>query len=251
MRAFLGHGRRCGQRLLVGLPHASNSVTVQRGGDVSADSKQSDEARGAALDERDPPSGAIPKSALGTVPEAKRGLIYTMTAREGVDASELVHAAFSRKTVGKLTPRRVEVVAPDGPSTAGGKRARQTIRLVPASGEGSPVMCGSLDVAQKIVELRGYEALVQQYEARFGEACDIAEAEYAALCKDLQMVLTPFRYTFAFESETRAAAARRVASQLTGSEQAATVSEKAPLLNIVLLTILALLAAGLAVALLR
>jgi hypothetical protein len=157
---------------------------------------------------------------LGTVPAAKRGAIYTMTAREGLDAAELVNAAFGRKTVGKQTPRRVEVIAPDGPSTAGGKRARQTIRLVPAAGDGSPVMCGFLDVAQKVVELRSFETLVQQYEARFGAACDISQDEYAGLCRDLQMTLSPFRYSFAYESETHATAAPRVVAKLTHSDRA-------------------------------
>lgn len=218
---------------------------------MSAESKQSDDVRGVLEGDREPPSAIVPKGPLGTVPEAKRGAIYTMTAREGVDAAELVAAAFGRKTVGKLTPRRIEVATPDGPSTAGGKRARQTIRLVPASGDGSPVMCGSLDVAQKVVELRSYDVLMQQYEARFGEVCDITEAEYVALCKDLQMVLTPFRYTFSFESETRAGSAQRAASKLTGTDRPEGGATKAPLLNMVLMSMLVVMAAAVSLALLR
>jgi hypothetical protein len=187
---------------------------------VSAEIKQSGGQVPGDRREPEPESGTVPKAALGTVPAAKRGAIYTMTAREGLDAAELVNAAFSRKTIGKKTPRRVEVIAPDGPSTAGGKRARQTIRLVPAAGDGSPVMCGFLDVAQKVVELRSYETLAQQYEARFGAVCDITQDEYAGLCRDLQMTLSPFRYSFAYESETHAAAAPRVVAKLTNSDRA-------------------------------
>lgn len=206
-----------------------------------------------------PPLGDQPSSvaasgvgspATGTVPAAKRGAIYTMTAREGLDAAELVNAAFGRKTIGKLTPRRLEVVAPDGPSTAGGKHARQTIRLVPASGEGGPVMCGFLDVAQKLVELRSYETLVLQYEARFGEACDITRDEHATLCRDLQMTLTPFRYSFTHETELQAAAAHKAIAALTTGERSV-VGGKTSLLGVVLTSMLVLVVATAALVLLR
>ena len=222
---------------------------------MSAETKQSGGQGGEGSAERrepEPESGTVPKAMLGTVPAAKRGAIYTMTAREGLDAAELVNAAFGRKTIGKQTPRRVEVIAPDGPSTAGGKRARQTIRLVPAAGDGSPVMCGFLDVGQKVVELRSYDTLVQQYEARFGEPCDIQRDEYAGLCRDLQMTLSPFRYSFSYESETHAAAAPRVVAKLSHSERSrAAASAKVRVLTALLVLLLIVAAAGLTLTLLR
>jgi hypothetical protein len=218
---------------------------------VSADSKQSGGQVPGDRGEPEPESGAVPRAALGSVPVAKRGSIYTMTAREGLDAAELVNAAFGRKTIGKQTPRRVEVIAPDGPSTAGGKRARQTIRLVPAAGDGLPVMCGFLDVAQKVVELRSYETLVEQYEARFGTACDIAQDEYAGLCRDLQMTLSPFRYSFAYESETHAAAAPRVVAKLTNSDRASVAAEERARGLTIAVGVFMVAAAALALALLR
>jgi len=222
---------------------------------VSAETKQSGGQAGAASSEQrepEPESRVVPKAMLGTVPQAKRGAIYTMTAREGLDAAELVSAAFARKTIGQRTPRRVEVIAPDGPSTAGGKRARQTIRLVPAASDGSPVMCGFLDVAQKVVELRSFETLVQQYEARFGEPCDITRDEYTGLCRDLQMTLSPFRYSFDYESESHAAAAPRVVAKLTHSERSlAAASARVRALTVALVLVLTVVAAGVAVSLLR
>jgi len=218
---------------------------------VSAETKQSGGQVPGDRREPEPESGTVPKSALGTVPAAKRGAIYTMTAREGLDAAELVNAAFGPKTIGKQTPRRVEVIAPDGPSTAGGKRARQTIRLVPAAGDGSPVMCGFLDVAQKVVELRSYETLVQQYEARFGSACDIAQDEYAGLCRDLQMTLSPFRYSFAYESETHATAAPRVVAKLTNSDRASDAADARARALMIAVAVFMVTIAALALALLR
>lgn len=161
---------------------------------------------------RDAPAGATP----GAVPFAKRGAIYTMTAREGVSAAELVNAAFLRRTLGSVTPRRLEVAAPDGPSTAGGKRARQTIRLVPVQGEGAPLMCGYIDAAKKRVELRGY----------------------ATLCKELESTLVVFRYEFVTESEAPTHVDR----------SAPPTHPKARLLNVVLAAILCTVLVGMLVA---
>lgn len=232
-----------------------HGATFARGKrDVSPDIKQPAAAGNepSTTREPEPASGAIPKPVPGAVPMAKRGQIYTMTAQEGLDAAELVNAAFARKTIGKHTPRRLEVFAPDGPSTAGGKRARQTIRLVPLAGETGPVMCGFLDVAQKVVELRSYDTLMQQYEARFGVPCDITTDEYATLCRDLQMTLTPFRYSFTRESEQHAAAAANRAARLTSSERSADPNaERDRLLNRVLIGLLVVLAVAVAVMILR
>lgn len=221
---------------------------------MSAEIKQSGGTAAEQASDRqnaEPESGAIPRGTAGVVPAAKRGAIYTMTALEGLDAAELVNAAFARRTIGKQTPRRVEVIAPDGPSTAGGKRARQAIRLVPAQGEGSPVMCGFLDVGQKVVELRSYETLCHQYEARFGARCDITQDEYAGLCRDLQMTLSPFRYSFSFESETHAAAAPRAVANLNQSDRAARGGGNARVLTVTLIALIMLVLAGVTLTLLR
>jgi hypothetical protein len=208
--------------------------------------KQSDQQRpddaAASREQQEQVSGTVAKDAPGAVPLGQRGQIYTMTAQEGLNVSELVNAAFGRKTIGARTPRRVELVAPDGPSTAGGKRARQTIRLVPASGDGAPVMCGYLDAARKIVELRSYGSVAEQYAERFSASFDVTEAEYAALCRDLEATLGAFRYSFVHEvaSPSSAAAAKR-AKHITADPK-----PSAPLLNMVLIgmvvTIVAVLA---------
>ena len=177
--------------------------------------------------------------APATSPFAKRGAIYTMTAREGLDAAEVVKAAFRNRTIGAITPRRLEVVEPDGPSTSGGKRARQTIRLVTAQGEGAPVMCGFLDVAKKLVELRSYTAVAQQYAERFDKPFDVTPSEYAALCKDLESTLAVFRYEFVREVETRPAA-DGVRAQLSSRAK-----PRGRVLNVVLVLSLTAVVAGL------
>lgn len=161
-----------------------------------------------------------------------------MTAREGVSAAELVNAAFLRRTLGSVTPRRLEVAAPDGPSTAGGKRARQTIRLVPVQGEGAPLMCGYIDAAKKRVELRGYATVAAQYQERFDSAFDVSASEYATLCKELESTLVVFRYEFVTESEAPTHVDR----------SAPPTHPKARLLNVVLAAILCTVLVGMLVA---
>jgi hypothetical protein len=177
----------------------------------------------------------------GTVAKDKRAATYTINAREGFNVAEVVNAAFAKRAVGTRTPRRLEVIEPDGPSTAGGKKARQTIRLVPVTGNAAPLMCGSLDVGQRAVELRSHASVRAQYEERFKEPLDISGEDYMRLCKDLQAALAVFRYTFVVETpeatETRA--------QLTRSEGAPT--RRAPLLNVLLLGAVAVIIAAVAV----
>jgi hypothetical protein len=163
-----------------------------------------------------------------------------MTAREGVSAAELVNAAFQRRCVGSVTPRRLEVAAPDGPSTAGGKRARQTIRLVPMQGEGAPVMCGYIDAAKKRIELRGYATIAKQYQERFDSAFDVSASEYATLCKDLESTLVVFRYEFESESQAPANLERSAAPIET--------HPKARLLNVILAALLCTVVVGMVVA---
>ncbi|MDB4986557.1 MAG: hypothetical protein JWN04_1735 [Myxococcaceae bacterium] len=220
-----------------------------RGADqLSAEIKQTDvPGERGAPDEPVGRSRAISKPALGAVPVAKRGGIYTMTAQEGLDAAELVNVAFGKSSVGKATPRRLEVFAPDGPSTSGGKPVRQTIRLVPLAGETGPVMCGFLDVAQKVVELRSYDTLQQQYEARYGVPCDITAEEYTTLSRELQMTLTPFRYSFTQEAERHAAAAQLAVQKTLGQHGNTPDAAGNKRLNVLMLGVV--VAVGLAVAL--
>jgi hypothetical protein len=187
---------------------------------------------------------AAPQSAAGAVPAAKRGAIYTMTAREGLNAAEMVNATLARKTVGKATPRRVEVAAPDGPSTSGGKRARQTIRLVPATGAGAPVMCGFLDVGQKAVELRGYANVSRQFKERFGNNLDITLEEYNTLLKDLEATFGVFQYSVTHEPDDAVPAPQR-ATFTSGAPSAPTSGS----FNVIMiaLSVIALVGVGLAI----
>jgi hypothetical protein len=129
-----------------------------------------------------------PLVAIGA-PVAAKKQIYTVMAQQGVDAAQVVNTAMQKRLVGKLAPRRVEVIAPHGPSTSGGKKARQSITLVPAAGGGAAIVFGFLDVAAKSFEVRSHAQVSQQFKARFGEPFEATPEEYAALVKDMGKIL--------------------------------------------------------------
>lgn len=139
-------------------------------------------------------------------PAAPTKQIYTVLAREGVNAAELINTALRKRTVGKATPRRVEVIAPHGPSTSGGRKARQSITLAQVSGTGPAIMVGFLDVAQKAAQLRDHAAVAQQYRARFGSELDVTEQEYEELLKALSGMLgtLSFKISQAHEADAEA-----------------------------------------------
>ncbi len=134
--------------------------------------------------------------------------MYTVLAREGVNVAQLLNTALSKRTLGKLTPRRLEVAAPIGQSTQGGKKARQSVTLIPIAGEGPSVMCGWIDAAQKVAELRDYDDVASQYKSRFGAKFEVSAEEYATLIKDLSRMLQPLGFQIAEEEEDEEAAPR-------------------------------------------
>jgi hypothetical protein len=181
----------------------------------------------------------------GTIAKEKRAATYTINAREGFNAAEVVNAAFGKRALGSTTPRRLEVVEPDGPSTAGGKRARQTIRLVAIQGSAAPLMCGSLDASQRAVELRSYAAVRAQYEGRFNQPLDISPDDYTRVCKDLQATLSVFKYTFTVENAEPTDTRAQLSRDPGASEDA---PARTPFLNVILLGAVALVIAGIALA---
>jgi hypothetical protein len=75
---------------------------------------------------------------------------------------------------------RFELTAPDGPSTGGGKRAVQHIKIVPAAG--ATVVLGSTNAAEGTAEVRSYEYLAWVHEQRFkGKPLPLAQSDYQLL----------------------------------------------------------------------
>jgi len=90
---------------------------------------------------------------------------YTIVAAKAVSLAELFAAHFEKGLDGPVH-FRVELSAPDGPSTAGGKQALQHMKLIPDGG-GMAVVIGSADTTRGVAEVRTYEHVASLYAQRF------------------------------------------------------------------------------------
>ena len=111
-------------------------------------------------------------------------------AQQALEVSDLLNMRFSGMPVGQEPKTRLLVNAPDGPSTDGGKKARQSITIGPAdAASAAALMCGWIDVAQKKAEFRSYRIVAAQSEQRYHRAFDVTEAEYEGLLREAQSLL--------------------------------------------------------------
>jgi hypothetical protein len=97
-------------------------------------------------------------------------------------------ADFFRSALGdrRVSGHKVELAAPDGPSTGGGKQALQHISLIPDAG-GATITAGSANVADRIAEIRTWEHLKQLHARRFGRrAFPLDRVSYNELIKRMQ-----------------------------------------------------------------
>lgn len=113
----------------------------------------------------------------------------TVHAQQAFEFTEVFAYKFDPAVFGQTPPRRLKLFEPDGPSTAGGKQARQSLVLVPESGDGGNLVIGWIDVSLKAAELRSYDLLAQQFKARFGSRIDLSRQEYETLLDDLRAFL--------------------------------------------------------------
>ena len=160
--------------------------------------------------------GGHARDASSIAPE-KRAHLLTSHAQEAVNSAELINSAFKKRSVGSAIPRRLEVAPPSGPSTSGGKKARQPITLVQPAVQAPAVMIGYLDVASKSAGLREFEVVAKQYEGRFRSGFDTTKEEYDALCRDLRGMLETLGFSVVVdeprEDERAIAAAPEPASK--------------------------------------
>lgn len=105
--------------------------------------------------------------------------LRTALAAKGVELSALFFVVFEHFELPGTPPRQPRLVAPPGPSTGGGKLARQNISLVPVDGaQGPSVVVGWADSSTRRAELRVYRVVADGYRARFGKDLDIPRAAY-------------------------------------------------------------------------
>jgi len=83
----------------------------------------------------------------------------------------------------------VELLAPEGVSTGGGKQALQHLRLRPRRQGYATIVAGSVNPLEKKGELRTFEHAALVQELRFGKPLDIAPAEWEQFLRKAEVVL--------------------------------------------------------------
>ena len=154
----------------------------------------------------------------------------TAFAQAALAVSDLVAAKFSSTKFGGSVPRIVKVQAPNVPSTGGGKQARESVILMPESGDtAQAITAGFIDVGLRSVELRTFAALDQTYQQRHKVKLDVPKGEYDGCVKEMQSFLGGEGYIVKMVdvSEQEAKATKAQAASANASE--APASSKLPL----------------------
>lgn len=109
----------------------------------------------------------------------------THHANQAVAIGELLSLKFSNLNLYAKVPRTLKVMSPDGPSTDGGRKARQSLVLAPREGRGPNIVCGYVDTARHVAELRSFVVINKQNEDRYHEPLDFMRVEYDRFVQDI------------------------------------------------------------------
>ncbi len=113
----------------------------------------------------------------------------TAFAMQALGLAETFNFVFQAERVKGPVTYRVELAAPDGMSTAGGKQATQHIKLVPEGG-GTTIVAGSANQAESWAELRSFEHLKLLHAQRFkGAEIPLNRVQYNELLEKLKAFL--------------------------------------------------------------
>lgn len=83
----------------------------------------------------------------------------------------------------------VELTAPEGMSTSGGKAALQHLRLRPTRQGYTVIVGGVVNPVTRSAELRDYASIGTVYRARFGAALEISAGEWEQFLRKAEVVL--------------------------------------------------------------
>ncbi|MHA7631477.1 hypothetical protein [Corallococcus sp. M7] len=115
--------------------------------------------------------------------------LRTMFATHSALLAERLKAELQHKIYGRSPHRILRVDEPEGPSTAGGKQARQAISLVDRKGTAPALVAGWVDVAKGQASLRNHEAVARRYEFQHGTPLELVPEEYEKFLTDVDEVL--------------------------------------------------------------
>jgi hypothetical protein len=110
----------------------------------------------------------------------------TAFAMQALGLAETFNLMLQAERVKGPVTYRVELSAPDGMSTAGGKQATQHVKLVPEGG-GTTIVAGSANQAENWAELRTFEHLKLLHAQRFkGAEIPLNRVQYNELLEKLK-----------------------------------------------------------------
>lgn len=145
----------------------------------------------------------------------------TQFAMQAMSLAETFNIMLQAERVTGPITYRVELSAPDGMSTAGGKQATQHVKLVPEGG-GSTIVAGSANQAESWAELRPFEHLKLLHAQRFrGAEIPLNRVQYNELIDKLKAFFADRHCSVRMAEMPRdlpsepAAAARRAATSGT------------------------------------
>jgi hypothetical protein len=116
------------------------------------------------------------------------GALRTRLARKFVDLADSVTDAFRDFTIGGGA-WGVELTAPEGMSTGGGKQALQHLRLRPRRRGHDVLVGGSVDQVAGSAALRTYEHVAIAHYVRFRRNLDISGQEWEQFLRKAEVVL--------------------------------------------------------------
>ncbi len=115
----------------------------------------------------------------------------THHASQAAQVSDLINLKFATKTFGTEAKRYLRATEPDGPSTDGGRKARQALLLVTKDemATGGGLVCGYVDVAMQLAEIRTYAVVSTHFSQRHGRGFDVSKGEYDRMQEQLEAYL--------------------------------------------------------------
>jgi hypothetical protein len=179
---------------------------------------------------------------------------HTAFAGQAIGLAELFKYSFSKKRLEGPVGYSLEMSAPEGNSTGGGKQPLQHVKLVPDSG--ATLVIGTANIVDKSCELRTFRHMDDVHRQRFkGQPFNTDAEKYGALLEDLRTFFTAQHYTVSMHeaaAPTRPMPPVATASRPIAMPAVAKLPSKTPLaLYLTIATTVALVGAAAAMLLRR
>lgn len=157
----------------------------------------------------------------------------TQFAMQALSLAETFNMMLADVRVRGPITYRVELSAPDGPSTGGGKQALQHVKLVPEGG-GATIVAGSANQVENWAELRSFEHLAALHAQRFkGAEIPLNRVQYNDLLGKLRQFFDDKGCSVRLAAAAPAAAAPAAATPAGGGLSGTTIIAALVLLAVI------------------